>query len=102
MKFLRFLLAVAIVIATAGVGAMFATQNDTQVPLDMLVYTFSPKTLGLWVLCAFALGGVLGMLASSLILLKMRVALGSSKRQLEKTRNEMSKLQDAPAAIEAA
>lgn len=102
MKFLRFLLAVVVVIVTVGVGAMFATQNDTQVPLDLLVYTFAPKTLGLWILCAFALGGVLGMLASSMILLKMRLALGSSKRQLEKTQNEVSKLQDAPAVIEAA
>ncbi|MFK7977649.1 MAG: lipopolysaccharide assembly LapA domain-containing protein [Halioglobus sp.] len=102
MKFLRLLITLIIVVGTAGLGAMFAIQNDTQVPLDMLIYTFAPKTLGLWVLGAFALGGVLGMVASSVILMRMRVALGSSKRQLEKTRSEVSKLQDTPAAIEAA
>lgn len=102
MKFLRFLFVLVVLLGMAWVGMMFATQNDTAVPLDMLVYTFAPKTLALWVLCAFALGGVLGMLASSLILLKMRVALGSAKRQLEKTRSQLGKQQDEPAVVETA
>jgi len=102
MKFLRNLFVLVLVLGAAAIGALFATANTVQVPLDMLVYTFQPKTLALWVLSAFALGGVLGMLASSLILLKMRASLGSSRRQLDKARTELSKSQENSAVVETA
>ena len=102
MKFLRNLFVLLVVVGVAGVGAMFATANTTQVPLDMLIYTFQPKTLALWVLSAFAIGGVLGMLASSVILIRMRASLGTARRQLDKTRAELSKSQETATAIEPA
>jgi putative membrane protein len=102
MKFLRNLLVLVFIAGVAFVGAMFATANDTPVPLDMLIYTFEPKTLSLWVLGAFALGGVLGMLASSVILLRMRASLGSARRQLDKTRDELDKAQGGAPAAEVA
>ena len=99
MKFLRNLLTLAIVLATVGVGVLFALQNKTPVPLDMLVYTFQPQSLALWILSAFAIGGILGLLVSSALMLRTRAALGSSRRQLEKTRGELSRAQaDNPLA----
>jgi uncharacterized membrane protein YciS (DUF1049 family) len=100
MKFLRKILTILIVLATIGVGVLFALQNKVPVPLDLLVYTFEPRSLALWVLAAFALGGLLGMLISSVIMVRMRASLGSSKRQLAKARTEVDKLRastiDAP------
>jgi putative membrane protein len=102
MKFLRKIMTVLIVLATLAVGVLFALQNKAPVPLDLLVYTFEPRSLALWVLAAFALGGVLGMVMSSGILLRMRAANSSSKRKLAKTRAEVDKLritdEQAPAA----
>ena len=60
MKLLRNLLTIFVVLATLGMGVLFALQNKTAVPLDLLVYTLGPQSLALWVLGAFALGGVLG------------------------------------------
>ena len=80
MKFLRNILTVLIMLATIAVGVLFALQNKMPVPLDLLVYTFEPRSLALWVLGALALGGVLGMLASSAILLRLRASLASSRR----------------------
>lgn len=102
MKLLRNLLILLFIFGIAVIGSMFAIQNETPVPLDLLVYTFEPKTMALWVLSAFALGGVLGMLSCSLILVRMRASLGSHKRQLEKARGEMSKLRDAPPSLPSA
>jgi uncharacterized membrane protein YciS (DUF1049 family) len=100
MKFLRKILTILIVLATIGVGVLFALQNKVPVPLDLLVYTFEPRSLALWVLAAFALGGLLGMLISSVIMVRMQASLGSSKRQLAKARTEVDKLRastiDAP------
>ena len=92
MKFLHKLLTVCIVLAMTGVGGWFAIQNKEPVPLDILVYTFEPQSLALWVLAAFALGGVLGIVVSSVILLRTRASLNVSKRQLQKAQEEVSKL----------
>ena len=95
MKFLRKLLTALIVLATLGVGMLFALQNKTPVPLDLLVYTFEPRSLALWVLSAFAIGGFLGMLACSAILVRQKASLGSANRQLAKSRAELGRLQDS-------
>jgi uncharacterized membrane protein YciS (DUF1049 family) len=95
MKFLRKILTILIVLATIGVGVLFALQNKVLVPLDLLVYTFEPKSLALWVLGAFALGGLLGMLISSALMVRLRASLGSSRRQLAKSRTEVEKLRSS-------
>jgi len=99
MKFLRNLLTVVIVLATVAVGVLFALQNKMPVPLDLLVYTFEPRSLALWVLAAFAVGGVLGMLISSVILVRMQASLATVKRQLAKARAEADKLRDNESAV---
>jgi len=99
MKFLRNLFTVVIVLATVAVGVLFALQNKMPVPLDLLVYTFEPRSLALWVLAAFAVGGVLGMLISSVILVRMQASLATVKRQLAKARAEADKLRDNESAV---
>ena len=95
MKLLRNLLYVAVVLAMVAVGVLFALQNETLVPLDLLVFTFEPRSLALWLLLAFAIGGILGMLASSALLVRNRAALGSANRQLARSRAEVDKLRTA-------
>ena len=94
MKPLRKLLTVLVVLAMLIVSVLFALQNKVQVPLDLLVYNFGPQSLALWVLVSFVLGGLLGMIISSVILLRTRASLRSARRQLEKAKVEISKLQD--------
>ena len=80
MKILRKILTVLIVLATLAVGMLFALQNKTTVPLDLLVYTLEPRSLALWVLSAFAIGGLLGMLACSTVLLRQRASIGAASQ----------------------
>jgi putative membrane protein len=102
MKFLHKLLTVLIVLAMVCIGGWFAIQNKAPVPLDILVYTFEPQSLALWVLAAFALGGLLGMTVSWVILLRTRASLSVSKKQLQKAREEVSKLRTESPATEVA
>ncbi len=95
MKLSRNLLTLALVFATAAVGVLFALQNKAPVPLDLLVYTLEPKSLALWVLGAFALGGILGMVMSSVLVLRQRASHGSANRQLARARAEVDKLRTA-------
>ncbi len=95
MKFLRNFLTILFVVAMIGVGVLFALQNEVAVPLDVLVYQFEPRSLALWLLMALAIGGLLGLLISSFFMVRQRVALGSTRRQLTKARGEIEKLHTA-------
>ena len=90
MKQLRTLLYILVLLAGLAVGVLFALQNTQAVPLDLLVYTFAPRSLALWILGAFAVGGISGLLVSSFYILRSRAALGSSRRQLARTRTELA------------
>jgi putative membrane protein len=102
MKLLRKLLTVLIALATLAVGVLFALRNSVLVPLDLLVYTFEPQSNALWILVAFALGGVLGMMVSSAILLRTRASLSMCRRQLDRARTELSTLRSASPVADAA
>jgi len=56
------------------------------------VYTFGPQSIALWILVAFVLGGLLGMIASAAILVRTQATLGSCRRQLDRASTELSKL----------
>ena len=92
MSILRSLLMLVVVVAMAAAGALFALQNEATVPLDVLVYTFAPRSVALWVLAAFALGGIAGLLMASLLVLRLRARLRLLRRQLNKTQGEVESL----------
>ena len=94
MRLLRKLVTVLVALAMLAIGVLFAVQNKTPVPLDVLIYRFDEQSLALWVLSALAIGGVLGMAVSSLILLRMRGTLATTRRQVAKLRADLGQLQD--------
>lgn len=93
MKFLHKFLTVVLVLLALVLSVLFALQNKQFVPLDVLVYTFEPRSVAVWVLLAFTLGGVTGMAVSSLILLRTRAALTATRRKLNKSRDELDQKQ---------
>ena len=95
MNLLRKLLILAVVVLTIIVGVLFALQNTALVPLDLLFHSFEAKSLALWILAAFATGGLVGMLTASGIVLRLRTSLRMSKRQVVKVRAELDKLRIA-------
>jgi putative membrane protein len=95
MKLLRTLVTVVVVLAMVAAGVLFALQNAVAVPLDLLVYTLAPRSLALWILLAFALGGIVGLLVSSLMMVRLRASAASLRRQLGRARAEVDKLRTA-------
>lgn len=92
MKLLRTILTILVVLAGVALGVLFALQNTQPVPLDLLFFTFSPRSIALWVLLAFALGGLAGLLASSAYMLRSRAVLASTRRQLTRVKAELEQL----------
>jgi len=95
MKLVSKLLIAALALLMVALGMLFALQNAVLVPLDLLAFQFSPHSLALWLLLALSLGGLLGMLASSALLVRLRATLGASRRELAKARTELDKLRSA-------
>ena len=84
MEFARKLLYLLIAVAMVLLGALFAVQNDNAVPLDLLVVSLPERSIALWVLLAFAAGGLLGLLTSLGIILRLRTRLLAANRKLAK------------------
>ena len=100
MKYLLNIFTAIFLVGVIALGVLFALQNQEAVPLDLLVYSFPPKSIALWVLAAFGIGGLAGMLASSALMLRSRASLGSTRRQLAKARAELDQVRDeAPKTI---
>ncbi len=95
MKLLYKLVALLLAAGMVAVGALFTLQNTQAVPLDLLVYQFPPQSISLWVLSSLAIGGLLGMLASSGVLLRLRASLSSANRKLDRARAEVDRLRTA-------
>ncbi|MFU8762936.1 MAG: lipopolysaccharide assembly protein LapA domain-containing protein [Haliea sp.] len=95
MNVVRKVVYLLVVLAMLALGVLFALQNSQPVGLDMLVHEFAPRSLALWLLAAFALGGVLGMLVSSVITLRLRAGLSLAQRKLDKCKLELDRLRVA-------
>jgi putative membrane protein len=84
MNFIKKTTYFLIVLAVLVLGALFAVQNTAAVPLDLLLIYLPARSVALWVLLAFAIGGVTGMLTSIGLVLRLRTALLRANRQLAK------------------
>ena len=60
----KFLLMLAIVV----VGAMFAMENSQLVDVDFILLQSATMSLGLWLMVFLAIGCLLGLLASSVLI----------------------------------
>lgn len=84
-----------VVLAMLALGVLFALQNSQPVGLDVLVHEFAPRSLALWLLAALALGGLLGLLVSSVIILRLGAGLAVVQRKLDKCKLELDRLRVA-------
>ncbi|PID55111.1 MAG: hypothetical protein CR978_00480 [Gammaproteobacteria bacterium] len=95
MAVIRKIIVFLLVLAMVVVGVLFSLQNETLVPLDALVYTFPERSLSLWVLCAFGIGGLFGMFASMGVMWRLRRQVRNNQREIKRNRQELSQLRAA-------
>lgn len=64
--------AVLLALCAALWALLFCLSNSAPVPLDLVFYRLPPAPSGVWVLGAFVIGGLAGLLASSAALWRGR------------------------------
>jgi putative membrane protein len=92
-KFRRFLAALFLfLVFFISVG--FSFLNTTQIPLSLGFWDFSPKPLALWVISAFALGGLLGLIFAVGIsnFFKNKFEIRRLRKQLNFAETKLNKL----------
>lgn len=87
------LLILAFLTAVMLFGLLFSFQNTTEVALDLLVLQLAPQRVALWLLLAFALGGLLGMAVTLLAVFRLKSEQLLLKRKLERCHKSLRQLQ---------
>ena len=75
--FIKFLLVLAIVL----VGAMFSMENNQLVNVNFILLQSTTMSLGLWLIIFLAMGCLLGLLASSLLITYYRRQLARAMKK---------------------
>jgi putative membrane protein len=73
----KFLLVLAIIV----VGAMFAMENNQLVSVDFVLLQSATMSLGLWLMIFLAVGCLLGLLASSVLITYYRRQLSRALKK---------------------
>ena len=85
VKILKLLLLILVVVT----GLYFAMLNPEPVPLNLPLLPLPERSIALWVLLGFALGGVIGMLTSLGMNLRLRASLLRANRRLSAAGKEL-------------
>jgi putative membrane protein len=92
MRWIRRILIALLLLLVLLFGLLFSLQNEQQVPLDLVALQLDERPVAVWLLAAFALGGVAGMLAGSVALLRLQANRYRLRRRLEHCERELSEL----------
>ena len=95
MGWLKKLLFAVFLLAVVAYGALFAVENDARVPLDLLVVELPELRLSLWLVGAFVVGGLCGLLIGGIKLIQSRGRYQSVCRKLSKVEKELNQLKSS-------
>ncbi len=92
LSWLRAVLTFSLVALSIFIGAVFATQNTSQVPLTLFIITLSEQTMAVWLLAFLVMGLALGSLISSVVVLRQRAGLAALRRENTRLKQRMDRL----------
>ncbi len=95
MNWLKKLILTLLALIVIGIGILFTIHNTQPVGIDLVFFTLPEASLSLWLIAVFVLGGICGMLLSSLALLALKTRLRSARRKEQAFRKELDQLRTA-------
>lgn len=95
MKLIKRLLTAIFLIVLIACAVVFALSNPTPVEVDFLAFQFSASAAA-WIIGAFILGGLFGLLAGIGVLLQLKATQLKSARKIKRFEQEISKIQAKP------
>lgn len=92
LSWLRAVFTFSLVALSIFIGAVFATQNTSQVPLTLFIITLSEQTMAVWLLAFLVMGLALGSLISAVVVLRQRAGLAALRRENTRLKQRMDRL----------
>lgn len=92
MKLVKRILTGLLLLVIAACTVLFALSNPSSVEVDFLAFSFSASLAG-FLIGAFVLGGLLGLLAGLGVLLRLKTSQLRTGRKIKQFEQEISKLQ---------
>lgn len=92
MKWLKQLCILVLLVAAFFWGMLFTTENTAQIALNLVFWQLSPASVSLWIILAFAAGGLLGLLLNLLLVIKLRARLHRTERRAQASEKEVTAL----------
>ncbi len=100
MKVVKYLLLAVVFLVVGLYGVLFNLSNGQEVVLVFpKLLEMGEQPIAVWVISAFAIGGILGMLCSSGLYLLTRRKLSKAKKSLERSEKELSQLNTSSAKV---
>ena len=96
MRWARRLITLVILLFVLAAGLLFSLQNAVSVPVDLLVYQTAERPISVWLLVAFTLGGVAGLVVGSAAVVRVQASRLRLRRQLDACERELAQLKVLP------
>lgn len=101
MRPMKRLLVLILLVCVLLFGVLFSIQNTDTVALDLLLIQLPEQRVALWVLLAFALGGIVGVLVSAVAILALKSQNLLLQRKLQKRQKELASLRTSEFSVTA-
>lgn len=95
MRWIKRVIAVIALLLVLAVGVLFSVQNGATVSLDLLFIQLPPLRLATLLMLAFAAGGLAGLGAASIALLRLQTLRRGMQRRLQRCERELGELRAA-------
>jgi len=92
MKWLKRMCVLVLLVAAFFWGMLFTSENTAQVALNLVFWELNPASVSLWVILGFAVGGLLGLTLSLLLVTKLRAGLHRAERRAQLFEKEVVNL----------
>ena len=91
MAGLQKILIVLLVLVLVLLALVFSLNNQMAVPLNFLVFETRPYSVAMWIILAFVLGALIGVLMATLATVKAKVSRRSLQKKLARTEQILEK-----------
>ncbi len=91
MAGLQKILIVLLVLALILLALVFSMNNQIEVPLNFLIFETQPYSVAIWIILAFAIGALVGVLMATLATVKAKVSRRTLQKKLERTEQTLEK-----------
>ncbi|MBQ0760094.1 MAG: DUF1049 domain-containing protein [Gammaproteobacteria bacterium] len=93
MRLIRSILVLLLLLLVLVVGLLFTIQNDVLVPLNILVAELPAQRLSTWIILTFFVGGLAGLAASSIVILRLQASRLRLRRLLSTQKTKLARNQ---------